>query len=394
MVKLLAFMIVLVFFIITLFLIYGLNRTIKKPEHFTNQQAANTYNPSKFYTTSPNKFEKINSLYSPYVIRPKDTYAHSYGGRCTNVLYPKQSSPHGKGEIAGPCNPDVGGKYYGMRPILAPDTLEGMIQTIFKHITEKVPKSVKQSRLKYQNEFCDDNSYSEVMKYILLKINQAQNNLRVFKDYAKADTWGGDMFAYLNEELFMFTEQDPSKYTEQEQAMMARKKNKTDTKYVVTFTLYLPLRSLSLDTTAIVIGHKGKYYLKYIDFTSKKDDNSGAKATNVSGFKSGDIIQPDYDNLPPQQNTPDWIYGNSLENRTFNLKGFHDPDESKNILIPGGVPDEYIPILEKCDQGYLMDPAGSDGPRMKGGFQNNSNKFTAPIYPNFPNKDEVWNVRV
>ena len=386
-----TFIILLVFIVVAGFLLYGLNCGKSKiPENFISE-----YNPSKFYTTkSPNKFEKADSLYSPFIWRPKDTYAHKYGGRCTNSLYPEKESKFGKGEIAGPCNPTVGGRYYGMRPILSPQTLQDMIKEIFRVITVKTPSAVDDSKLKYQNQFCSDENYSSAMKFILKKINQAQNNLQVFKDYAKADTWGGDNFAYLNEKVFMFTELDPSKFSEQDQAKRARKNNKQDTKFVVTFTLYLPLRSTSLDTTAIVIEHRGQYYLTYINFSTKEESREGPKAVNVQSSKAAEIVQPDYGDLPPEQNTPNWVYGNTLENKTFNLKGFHDPDENKNILIPGGVPDEYRKVLEKCDQGYLMTPANTSGPRFKGGFQNNLTTMEPPVYPNFPNKGEKWDVFV
>lgn len=397
-IPIITFMLLLVFLIIS-GVVCHITMTDKKdvPENFTNYTSINP----KILDHKVSKSEKLNSLYSPFITRPEDLYAHSYSGRCRDPLYPKTPSPFGKGELTGPCCPDVGGRYYGQRPILTPQTLNDMIREIFRHITQKVPKRVDQKSLKYQNQFCNTDSYTNIMKYVLNKINMAQAELKIFRDYAKADTWGGDQFAYLNEQVFMFTEQNPNKYSEQEQARRAQKKisRGMDTKYVLTFTLYLPLRSLSLDTTAIVIEHQNKYYLKYIDFTTKEadisQDPSRPKNTNIAGFKSGEVFLPDGNSdLPPEQNTPNWIYGNSIENKTFNLKGFHDPDESKNILIPGGVPEEYDSVLTKCDQSDLMLPAGSTGKRFKGGYQNNSNKFVAPVYPDFPNKSEVWNVRV
>lgn len=384
----LSFIILLVFVLVTGFGLYIVKQNNKQiPEQFKS-----VFNPTKFYTTSPNKEEKLNSLYSPIIWRPKDIYAHKYGGRCTNELYPKAPSKMGKGEMAGPCKPDVAGKYYGMRPILSPETLQGMIGSIFSDITTTAP--IDDSKLIHQNQFCEGDSYSSVMKFVLRMINESQARLKVFKDYAKADTWGGDQFAYLNEEIFMFTEQNPNMFSQQQQAIRARKNNKKDTKFVLNFTLYLPLRSTSLDTTAIVIEHNRKLYITYIGFTTQKGNGKGPESVNISNPKSGDIIQPDFGGLPPQQNTPNWIYGNSLENKTFNLKGFHDPDENMNILIPGGVPQEYLPILEKCDQGYLMKPANSSGPRFKGGFQSNLTTQEPPIYPNFPNKKEVWTTMV
>lgn len=329
--------------------------------------------------------EISNSLYSPIITRPKDIYAHSYGGNCTNELYPKSPSPHGKGEIAGPCCPDIGGKYYGMRPILTYEMIQDMVMEIYKHITDRVP--IDTTPLRFQNEFSDGDSYTKVMRYILNRINKTQAELPSFRKYAKADTWGGDQFAYLNEQIFMLTADDPQKFSQQEQAIRARTPYKGDVKYVVTFTLYMPLRSMSLDTKTVVIKHKNKLYIQSIEFVSQKESNDGIEGVSLDT----DISQPQGTG---QSSTPDWIYGNTIENKTFNLKGFHDPDESKNILIPGGVPEEFGDVLDKCDQGYLLNPAGSTGPRMKGGYQMDSNKFTAPVYPEFPNRDPQWNVRV
>lgn len=389
MTNVIAVSLVIAFALMLIFLCYGL---LQQKEQFQSP-----YN--KGYDFQPNlglngditPIEKSNSLYSHIIYRPKDIYAHSYGGNCTNELYPKRSSPYGKGEIAGPCCPDIGGKYYGMRPILTYEMIQDMVMELYKHITDRVPSQVDKKSLRFQNQFSDGDSFTEVMRYILGRINHTQAQLPIFKQYAKADTWGGDQFAYLNEQIFMLTATDPSKYSEQEQARMARKNNNNDVKYVVTFTLYMPLRSMSLDTKAVVIKHKNKYYIESIEFISQNVSQNESQNVPQGVSLDTDISQPEG---VGQSSTPDWIYGNTLENKTFNLKGFHDPDESNNILIPGGVPEEFGEVLDKCDQGYLLNPAGSTGPRMKGGYQMDSNKFTAPVFPNFPNKDTQWNVRV
>jgi hypothetical protein len=372
----------LVFLVVAGVMVHSL-QTKKIPENFKS-----IYAPSKFYTAPISKYEKLGSLYSPFVTRPRDTYAHSYGGRCTNELYPKAQSKHGKGEIAGPCNPTTGGRYYGMRPILSPDTLQGMILSLFSRMA--VPAPVDTQKLIHQNQFCESDSYSSVMKYVLGQINKTQREMSLFKDYAKADTWGGDHFAYLNEEIFMFTELNPAQYSEQEQAKRARRNNPRDAKFVLTFTLYMPLRSTSLDTTAVVLKHKNKYFITYINFTTKKATTDGPQGVHLDAQKGGEIVQPGGEHAQG----PNWIYGNTLENKTFNLQGFHDPNEANNILIPGGVPEEYKEVLEKCDQGYLLDPANSDGPRFEGGAQSNSTVFAPPVYPEFPDTTPQWNARV
>lgn len=373
-------MILIVFVIVTGIVLYAISTPTPPPiERFHNYD-------------QPTKFEKLASLYSPIITRPKDIVAPQYKGNCRNELYPSRTSPYGKGEMGQPCSPSVEAKYYAMRPILTPSGLQDMIKILFKYVTQKVPNSVNQNALKHQNQFCDGNNYTKLMKYIMERLNRAQANTTVFKDYAKSDTWGGDMFAYLNEQVFMFTEQDPSLFTEQEQAIRARKKLNVDTKYVVTFTLYLPLRSTSFDVTSIVIRHKNQYFLKYIDYTTKDKFYESGEPETVNIEHA--VVQPDADGLPSEQNTPNWIYGNTLENRTFNMKGFHDPDESKNILIPGGVPEEYARVLQECDQGYLMKPSNSSGPRFKGGFQSDNSTMAPPIYPNFPNESESWNVHI
>lgn len=374
-------LIVIVFLIFALIVVHFATKKDFQPnELFSNIKG---YVPTKFEIPKVTRDDKLRSLYSPFVIRPKDIYSRRYEGNCTNELYPSATSKFGKGEMNEPCCPTTAGKYYGMRPILTPETLQKMIKMLYDNVLDKnVPEHIDQSRLTNQNKFCDDNSYTKVMKFILGKLNRGKAEMSIFKDYAKADTWGGDQFAYLNQQVYMFTSDDPSKLSEQEQAKRARKKHGGDVKYVVTFTLYMPLRSTSLDTTAIVLESKSKYYLTYLDFTTK-DVVTGNEPVGVN-VPGGNIIQPDVDGLPPQQNTPNWIYGNTLENVTFNQFGFHDPDEKNNILIPGGIPDEYIKVLEKCDNAYLAPSNGFADDRFAGGYQDNR------VYPNFPDTNRAW----
>ena len=88
---------------------------------------------------------------------------------------------------------------------------------------------------------------------------------------------------------------------------------------------------------------------------------------------------------------PQWIFGNTVENKTFNANGFHDPDNSKNILIPGGVPPEFEQYLENHKQAYLM--KGGSAMRLPGGYDGNV------VYPDLAaddsesSKKESWYIR-
>ena len=392
----LSLCIIFIFFLVTLTVLYGL----KNNESFTNFSTPNIdgdlYTKSKFYTYPLTKYEKINSLYTPIICRPPEKSGFTYSGNCTNTLYPKNKSPFGKGEMTTPCNPEIEAKYYAMRPLLQFHGYEAMLETIFKHIQEKIPKDVNESQLTHQNEFCNEKCYSGVMKFIMTRINQAKNNLQVFKDYAKNDTWGGEQFAFLNQKVFVFTKIDYNKLPQSEQAKIARYGNvKEPLKFIIAFTLYNTLRSTSTDVIATVFKNNNTYFLKKIDFATKKPTHqvTGVSISTKAGNSPG--INLNNANLPPLQTQPNWIWGNNIENTTFNLKGFHDPDESNNILIPGGVPTEFKDILEKCDQGYLLDPAGTQGPRFKGGTSSNDANKTAPIFPMMPNKEMMrWEVNV
>lgn len=391
----LSFLIIFVFFLVTIVVMYGVC-TKGNSEQFYPTPTFRGYSPSKFFTYPLSNKEKINSLYSPIICRPPEHSALTYNGNCTSLLYPKSTSPWGKGEMAAPCDPAIEAKYYAMRPLLQSHGYEAMLQILFEHITEKVPSSVNQESLVNQNELCDKNCYSTVMKFILGRINEAKNKLKVFKDYAKNDTWGGEQFAFLNEKVFSYTDKDYSILTQQEQARIARNGDvEGPMKLVITFTLHNTLRSASTDLVAIVIRTQGKYFLKFIDFATKQPTNklSGVSISTKAGSAPG--INLNNASLPPGPNKPEWIYGNTMENQTFNLKGFHDPDEKQNILIPGGVPSEFEGVLQKCDQAYLLKPDSGQGPRFKGGKGNNDATKTAPIYPMMPNKNTMkWEVNV
>lgn len=381
----LAFLVLTVFFIITMTVMYGIctkSENFKsenfKSENFKSKNFKNSV--ARFFTYPLSKYEKINSLYAPIICRPPEHYARTYSGNCTNELYPKSTSPFGKGEMSAPCNPEIEAKYYAMRPLLTPQTYNKMIQEIFSKISTRF--SIEESTW-YPNEFCNKNCYSNIMKFIMKNINEASKE--VFSVYSKSDTWGGEQFAFLNEKIFSFTTHEPPT-SEQEQAHQARYNlDKGPKKHIVSFTLHNTLRSSSIDCIALVYQENGKFVLSKIEFSTKSPSKW------VDGVEISKSINLNNQNLPPEQNKISWIYGNNIENTTFNLKGFHDPDESKNILIPGGVPSEFKEILKKCDQGYLLTPSGNQGPRFKGApfGTNNANKA-----PPVRTQSEIWEVNV
>lgn len=372
-----VFLIVLVFLIVaTVVMFCGFGST---PEYFKDIRV-----PAEFYPQPKlTEFEKINSLYSPFIIRPPDIISRNSCGDPTKTgdLYTTTKG-------AFPCKTEVEGKYYAMRPILNPDTYQEMISILLESCVDK--EDFDQTKYKYPNEFSTGDSYTNVMRFILDKLNKSKTQLEIFKEYAKNDTWGGEQFAYLNEKVFAFTE-SPPEGSQQQQAIDARKSSKIPTKYVISFTLHNTLRSSSIDIVAIVFFDGKKYHLVYINFATESPQNEGITSFSFGNFKSGSVSGPNKE-YELEQSTPQWIYGNTIENKTFNLKGFHDPDGKHNFLIPGGVPEEYNDVLEKCDQGYLLNPANSVGDRFEGGYQSNSSVQSPNVYPDYPNKTQKWSV--
>lgn len=398
--KVISLIVILTIFAIIVFgLIYQVAK-IKKEETFKNnlnnkKSDKKSDKKVRFIFDRPlTESEKAGSLYSPFVIRPKDKIARNYTGGCTNVLFPKSTSPFGEGEMGMPCSSEVEAKYYGMRPILTPGEYDKLLTLIFNRVKDQVPDTIHPENLIYPATFVNSDIYSDIIKYVMKRINKSKTEIKPLIEYAKSDTWGGEQFAYTNEKVYAYTDIDQQTKSEQQQAKDARKIPDKTVKYILTFTLHNTLRSASSDLVAIIYGKRTKFYIEYIDFVSKASNNEGVIPVQPGGFKTGGIINTCEQDLPPGAGEPSWIYGNTLQNQTFNLKGFHDPDEKNNILIPGGVPESFEEVLNKCDQGYLLEPANSDGPRFKGGFQNNNSTMEPNVYPNYPDKNNSWNVFV
>jgi hypothetical protein len=336
------------------------------PERFKD-----IYVPSTFYAHPMTKQEKLGSLYTPIILRPKENVSLKYNKDCPNQLYPAQTTSYGKGEMGSP-NAKVEASYYAQRPILNPNEYERMLHLLFDAIKDQssVPASIEKSLFVHQDEFCQDNCYPDVMAYIMKRINKTKKKVPEMVEYARVDTWGGEQFAFVDQKVYSFSRFNANDLSEQEQAKLARLSHEPK-KLVVNFDLHNTLRSISTNVTAVVYYRNGKYYLDSIDTTTKPNQTKADPA--------------------PRSPVPQWIYANTLENQFFNNKGFHDPDQ-ENIYIQGGVPQEFEGILDQMEQAYIMKPYNAQ--TLNGGplhASPNANQTNAKINP-VPNT--TWSVYV
>lgn len=352
------------------------------------------------------KAQKKDSLYSPFVIRPREINALEYSGQCTNELFPHQTSPSGKGEMGSP-NAYVEARYYAQRPLLNPDQYYKLIENMLQYIRNSysnVPNSINKELFIHQDEFSEGNTYSNVMKFIMNIINQAKKKTKSMVEYAKVDTWGGENFAFIDQKVFSFSRYSNDTLSdtagrgdfaeiEQERAKFART-SKEPKKLIVNFNLYNTLRNISTDVLAEVFYLHGKYYFSDIQITSKKETNH-IKPVSISMNKTGNINLNNND-LPGNRGpTPQWIYANTMENQTFNSKGFHDPN-GENIFIQGGIPEEFKEIVKADPNAYMTKTYNAQD--LPGGplfAQTNIDNTNSRITPKFPQSAQPqWTVAV
>jgi hypothetical protein len=338
----------------------------------------------------------VSSLYSPFILRPHDIVSRKLTDKCSSNAYSARTSNYGSGDMGKVCCPENEARNYAMRPILTPDAYNSLIELIFKNIVDPVPTNIVSKNLVNENEFGNNDNFSEIMKFVMYKINQSKDTLSIFKQYAKNDTWGGEKFAFTNEKVFMFTESNPNVFSEQEQAIMARKKFNGFAKYILTFTLVNTLRSISTDVVTIIYSDKEIYYLSSINFATsgvtenERKGSDGPDGFSFEGFK-GNGINLNSEKMPEGPVPPDWIYGNTIENETFTADGFHSPDPSKNILIPGGVPAEYEEVLKQCEQASLTFQRNPQSIEFPGGYQDRNADNGASVHDG---KGNLWKVVV
>ena len=198
-------------------------------------------------------------------------------------------------------------------------------------------------------------------------------------NYARADTWGGEHFAFAYEKVFMFTAADNSAFPEQEQAIRARKPYTKPARYMLTFTLMNTSRNCSTDLIASLYSRNGKYYLHDLDFSNShvlsKAKNT-PKGVSLHEPKIGQGISLTYEGAAHE---PEWIFGNTVDNKTFNLSGFHDP-RGGNITIAGGAPEAFNDVLDKCDQGYMLAQKNMQTADYPGGYQSRNADQGAPVH--------------
>jgi hypothetical protein len=335
---------------------------------------------------------KANSLYSPIICRPPEHYGLNYSGQCTDELYPNQTSPFGKGEMAAPCKPQIESKYYAQRPIINFGSYEKMLTNLLNSIRDPVPEKGAVHNLKHPLEFCPGDCYTEVMNFIMNKINHAKKILPEFVNYAKNDTWGGEQFAFWNEKVFVFTRFSEQELSQQERAEIARydKNGGQDRKYIISFSLHNTLRSSSTDIIATAYKLENRLYLDKIKFATKTGNPKNVPE-GISIGRPGSVrgeINLNNNDLPVPE-VPQWIFKNTIESKTFNSSGSHDPDASKNITILGGTPPEFDEYLDNHSQAYLLNEGSTT--RLPGGYDGNV------VYPNMgpkgENKEPVWTVK-
>jgi len=350
------------------------------------------------YDANLSNHEKVDSLYTPIICRPPEQSGKTYAGQCTNELYPRQTSPYGKGEMTSPCNPEIEAKYYAQRPLIAPKTYHDMLTLLFRQMKDDVPNHIPKNNLRFPQEYCNDKMYSNVMKYIMRKLNKTMANNKVFQDYAKADTWDGESFAYLYQKVLLFTAHDMIDYSDAKQAEIVKRNEPLGAKkLVVSFTLYNTLRNISTDVVATLYFKHGKFYLENIRFATLEPNDEGVRPVNIPGNARKEEINLNNTDLPSNDAGPIWIYGNTIENQYFTPEGYHSPHQQDNLFIVGGVPSQFNRILRKLDQGYLSKPSNGYN-RFKGGPLYPSHvttQTTSKITPNYPqNKSKHLSVYV
>ena len=326
--------------------------------------------------------EKVQALYAPMITRPPFYVHQPYIAPCEegkNGLF-----SNSKFQID--CDPEVSAKYYANRPIINPDDYHQLLEFLFKNIAE--PFEMDTTTLVHSQMFSSGDDYSEIMKFVMNKINGGVSNLKPFVDYAKVDTWGGEQFAFLNEKIYSFTATDTASLPQQTQATLARYGDLDEpTKYVLSFTLYNTRRSVSTDVIAnILCPRKGENHLVSINFGTETPNDGGIRP--YQWIENGGI-NLNAQGIPDCNNEPQWIFGNTLENEFFNTKGFHDPNPSNNVIVEGGVPDSLNDVLNGCDQGFIMECGSAQ--RLHGGSGYPATQID--VIPKYP-QQKIWEVKV
>ena len=249
-----------------------------------------------------------------------------------------------KGDVTIPVDASVDSKHYGMRPILNSNNYHLLLEKMFNYVSTDI--EYDDSKFINHEEFSNENEYKLIMNFLMSKINTATKEIPEFKSYSQIDTWNGEQFVFLNEKIFIFQEKGLHKLTQQERVSLAKKSQNKDKKIIVHFNLYNTLRTTSTDVIAVLLLIDNNLFIKSMEFSSQKNEKwvdfaSLSKKQNINT----DCIKKD---------TPSWIYGNVIENESFNCKGFKSEKDDENYTIKGGVPEELLQFLEKHEKTHLL----------------------------------------
>lgn len=367
------------------------------PERFSDLK--NVVKVPESYAEPLTKTEKLDSLYSPFVIRPKETNYLTYTQNCPYQLFP-EGNPDGKGEM-GSTNAYLEAKYYAQRPLLTSEQYYDMVQELFDYMNnhrKKMPKDINLNLYIYPEEFSQESDqsgqvsiYSDSMKYIMKLINDSKLKVKSMKEYAKVDTWRGEHFGFVDQKIFSFSRYNDQDLNEQERARKARENTNEPKLVVVNFSLHNLTRSISSDVIVTLFYYGKQYYLIDIRFTTKKPTDL-IKGVSIDSSKTGNI------NLNnqgiPLNNGPQWLYANTIENQFFNEKGYHDPF-GNNFYIQGGIPEEFKTFIQNEQFKNASLPEwynGQANPPLGNNLfpEKNVTKLNSKIVPDFPNTEVKW----
>jgi hypothetical protein len=304
--------------------------------------------------------------YAHSIIRPFDSVHvprdFANGERCNWPTY--AASKYQKW-----CNEEDAINYYGMRPLVTPDTYNGWLTTMFNHLVNpghEVSKLLNADLT--PRVFCNttaDNYGSEetvVMKWLMQQIAIAVSVLPQMK---KNGPWKYEQFHHTDVQFYAFS----AIASGQESAV-----------YKILFNLYNPLRSTATLIECVVINpqNSGNFIIAKMDFVnsgewklSNENSPSAMMGFNFGTPKTAQSINLNTSGLPDGSNQ-DWNYGNVLQKQQFNELGFYEPGQ--NVQVKAGVPDSLRERLNACSSTMLMT---AETPKYSGLNSNN-----VPVRPN------------
>tara|TARA_A100001015_G_scaffold45856_2_gene50666 strand:+ start:2311 stop:3267 length:957 start_codon:yes stop_codon:yes gene_type:complete len=228
------------------------------------------------------------------------------------------------------CSAITSATYYGMRPIIQYNEYENVIKDILLRITK--PIEFDYSEFKHPMRFLQTNDEENLMKFIMARINEAYRENPNNEKYALEDTWDGEHFSYLNQKVYSFSDKK-----------IEGKKFPKEIRYVINFSLFNNHRYSSNDIIVEILKLEDVYHIMsaVLGTYDVKTDVVGV-GINKS-IDSSSIEEPG--------NPPHWLYGDTVEDITFNKYGFYE--EGQNYTIKGGVPESLNDQLEEYSDKFL-----------------------------------------